>query len=143
MSSRERGVLSEDDRVTERPPDRFLSDDGHTGWFAFEPVSGASPQGHDEDPVIRLVRLRANEHAGPFWDDEGHLSDDYEELRRWIGVSRRLFDDVTAWNADFAATLTTQRDARWLARHRATQRALSARLRHEVHPGIRVPDAGD
>ena len=90
-----------------------------------------------------VVLLRADEHAGPFWDDEGYLSDDYEELRRWIGISRRLFDDVMAWNADFAATFNARRDAQWMARHRAAQRALSDRLQQEVHSGIRVADATD
>ena len=119
----------------------WRQEDAQHLWF--EPVGAGSSQDEGEDPGIRQVLLRPHEFAGPFWDDEGHLSDDYEELRRWIGISRRLFNDAMAWNADFAATVTSPRDPQWLAQHRATQQALVVRLRQEVRPGIGVPDASD
>ncbi len=128
--------------MTERPPEGLPSEDGHAGWFSYEPLDNAT-RGDDEDPDVQVVRLRAGTHAGPFWDDEGHLSDDYEELRRWIGISRQLFDDVMAWNDDFAANPTVRRDAGWSARHLSARRALTDRLRREVRPGIEVPEPVD
>jgi len=133
-------LLGHNGVVTERPPDRFRSEPGQTGWFAFEPA-GSHIKEDDEDPVIRVVTLRSDEHAGPFWDDEGYVSDEFEELQRWIGISRALFDDAMAWNDEFASSPTAERDAEWQSRHSATRQDLLRRLRREVHPGIEVPDS--
>ena len=62
--------------MTEIPPDRFMSEDLRTGWFPLNP-DGSHIHGDDDDPVIRSVSLKAHEYAGPFCDDEGHLSDDF------------------------------------------------------------------
>ena len=112
-----------------------MSGDGRAGWFAYEP-DGSRVKDEGPDPEIHVVELRALEHAGPFWDDEGHLSDDYEELRRWIGITRPLFDDVITWSEDFQRA--PRRDAEWRSRHLAKQRELTSRLSTEVHPGITV-----
>ena len=113
-------------------------EDGGAGWFAYAPLGAQPPD--DEDPVIRTVRLRAHEHAGPFWDDEGHLSDDFDELHRWIGISRELFDDAMAWNEELASLRSEPTDD-WKRHHSAERQELLRRLGHEVHPGIEVSSA--
>ncbi len=131
--------MGDNDDVTDTPPDRVPPEDGRGRWLSFEPLAGTTTDG-DDDPVIRVVRLRCHEHAGPFWDDQGHISDDYDDLRRMIGISRTLFDDVMAWNARFAASAAVRPGAERNARHLATQRQLTHRLRREVPPSIDVPD---
>lgn len=105
------------------------------GWFSFAPVGPRAPD--DEDPVVRVVRLREHEHAGPFWDDEGHLSDDFDELHRWIGISRGLFDDAVAWNEELASQ-QGEPSAAWTQQHLTRREELLRRLGQEVHPGIEV-----
>lgn len=72
---------------------------GVSGWFAFAP-DGA--RGVTRDEIVRTVSLRADEYAGPFWDETSHLSDDFDALHTWIGISRELFDDAMAWGQEFA-----------------------------------------
>lgn len=110
-------------------------DDGKFGWFVHPPEGAQYVD--DEEPVIRKVRLREHESAGPFWDDEGHLSDDFDELHRWLGISRQLFDDAMAWNDEFASRRSKQTE-NWKRMHFARQQELLRRLGQEVHPGIEV-----
>ncbi|GAA4712156.1 hypothetical protein [Nocardioides conyzicola] len=124
--------------MSEQYPDRLTppaDQRGEFGWFAFAPEGAADLD--NEDPVIRNVSLRAHEHAGPFWDDEGHLSDDFDELRRWLGISRQLFDDAMAWNEELASPQSEPPED-WKRRHFARQQELLRRLGEEVHPGIEV-----
>ncbi len=109
--------------MSEQDPDRLTrpgDQSGGFGWFAYAPP-GAQPH-DDEDPVVRTVQLRAHEHAGPFWDDEGHLSDDFDELHRWIGISRELFDDAMAWNDELASLRPKRRIGRTCASTQTTWR---------------------
>lgn len=124
--------MSEQSPEMPRPPgDRH----GGFGWFAFAPQGAADLD--NEDPVIRTVSLRADEYAGPFWDDEGHLSDDFDELHRWLGISRQLFDDAMAWNEELAS-LRNKPTEDWKRHHLARQQELLRRLGEEVHSGIEV-----
>lgn len=127
--------------MSEQNPDRLTrpgDQSGGLGWFAYAPP-GAQPH-DDEDPVVRTVQLREHEHAGPFWDDEGHLSDDFDELHRWIGISRELFDDAMAWN-DELASLRSEPTDDWKRHHSAERQELLRRLGHEVHPSIEISSA--
>lgn len=92
---------------------------------------------HDEDPEVSGVDLRPDEYAGPFWEIGGSLGDDFDELHRWIGISRTLFDDVMAWNEDVSGTPghPPADDALGLF---TRQQDLLRRLAAEVHPGIVV-----
>ena len=126
------GRFGDNGGVTEQPD----PEDAAAGWFSYEP--GGSTEDGDEDPLIRVVQLRTHEYAGPFWDDDGHLSDDFAELQRWLGISRPLFDDAMAWNKAFASSSPAERDAEWRAHHLSMRADLLRRLRREVHPHIVV-----
>lgn len=81
--------------------------------------------------------LQLDEYGGPFWDDEGHVSDDFDDVHRWLGITRELYDDVMAWNDEFAALwgeLPEERKRQALAR----QQKLVRLLRQQVHAGIEV-----
>lgn len=108
---------------------------GRFGWCAYAPEGARDVD--DEDPVVCRVELREDEYAGPFWDDEGSLSDDFEELHRWLGISRELFDDAMVWNDEFALLRSKPTDD-WKRQHFATQQELLRRLGQEVRPGIEV-----
>ncbi|GAB2876423.1 hypothetical protein [Nocardioides pacificus] len=107
------------------------------GWYAYAPADAADLQ--DTAPDVRCVLLRRETHAGPFWSDEEHLSDDFEELHAWLGISRELYDDAMAWNEDYASLASTPSEA-WEDAHFARAQDLLRRLRAEVPSGIRVPE---
>jgi hypothetical protein len=97
--------------------------DGATaGWY-----SHTSDEAHPstDEPEVRYVELRHEEYAGPFWDDQGHLSDEYDDLQRWLGISRELYDEAMAWNSE---------GGDW-----TVQQHLLRRLRTEVPSHIEVP----
>ena len=112
---------------------------GRAGWYSHTP-SWAVTRGHGtepEEPPVRWVDLRSNEIAGPFWEEEGALGDEYDDLQRMLGISRELIDDAFAWNERACArpcdaTPGHDRDL-W---HQ--QQALLRRLDLEVRPGIVV-----
>ena len=112
-------------------PDELNPPEIGFGWYAYSP-SGATSR-EDEDPVIEVVRLKANRELGPFFEPEGLISDDFEELHRWLGISRETFDDAMAWSErwDF-------RGARRDPRFETERRILVARLRNEVRDGITI-----
>lgn len=120
----------------EDTPASPLSDGAGTGWFAYAP-SGDAAAGAAGDPVVTRVDLSPDEYAGPFRDTGGSLGDDFDELHRWTGISRELYDDVMAWNDDVTATpgdpLADDTDGLF-----TRQQDLLRRLGEEVHPGIAV-----
>jgi hypothetical protein len=111
---------------------------GSFGWFA------SAPEGaHEvEDPVIRRVELRDDEYAAPFCDDQGHLSDNYEDLHAWLGISRGLFDDAMAWRGELGLLSTEPSDA-WKRQHFVRHQELVRRLGQEIRPGIEVDSPRD
>jgi len=121
------------------PSRRFgsRSDEGPaSGWFTYEVADGQDIE-EEEDPVVGRVELRNDEYAGPFWDDEEHLSEEFQELHRWLGISRELFDDVMTWNDEFVA-LRNPPTEQWKRSHFVRQQELLRRLAQEVRPGIEV-----
>jgi hypothetical protein len=98
----ERALDGKKANVSERAPDRFLSEDGRTGWYAHEP-DGSRLGGKDEPwlppppgSVIKLmgeytveVPLRS--------DQDGLMFSDTKELIAEFGVSRQLADDLASW----------------------------------------------
>lgn len=115
------------------------SEEAPFGWFAYLPPGVRDVD--DEDTAIRRVTLRAHEHAGPFWDDEEHLSDDYDELHRWLGISRELYEDAMAWNEESVASITCN-TAQWQRSHFQRKQELLRRLGKEIKPGIEVVSEG-
>lgn len=118
--------------MQERPelPHRLgPADDPTTGWFAYLPDGSRPEDLPGEDPGVDYVELRCDEYAGPFWEHGGHLSDDFDELHRWLGISRELYDDAMDWNS---------RGGDW-----AEQQRLLRRLREELPGRIEVPLARD
>jgi hypothetical protein len=87
----------------------------------------------DGEPLIKVVRLKPNDELGPFFEPEGFISDDFEELHRWLGISRQTYDDAMAWSErwDFRGP---RRDPRF----EDERQRLVARLRDEVHEGITI-----
>jgi hypothetical protein len=83
------------------PPDRLMSPDGKSGWYAFPPEGYVPPKDEPWIPppggsVIRLM----GEHTVevPLWF-EGLLFDDREELESHFSVSEGLVTDLVAWAA--------------------------------------------
>lgn len=42
------------------------------------------------------------EEAGTFWEGGIHISEDFDELHQWLGISRTLFEDAMAWHRESA-----------------------------------------
>src|SRR5688572_17031455 len=82
----------------------------------------------DDDPTsddkIRWIGLRHDEYMGPFWDGEWDVEQDFDDLHRRLGISRRLFSDIMEWN---------DKGGDWYERIR-----LLRRLRDEVPGHIEV-----
>ncbi|TYL45354.1 hypothetical protein FXB39_18670 [Nocardioides sp. BGMRC 2183] len=75
--------------------------------------------------------------AGPFWEGGVLISNDFDELHKWIGISRELFEDAMAWHEEYASLRTKPNDD-WKRQHFDRQRELLQRLASEVRPGIEV-----
>lgn len=110
------------------------------GWFAYPPNGANIPETETDDAPIRFVTLRADEYAGPFRGDHMSLGDDFDELHRWLGISRPLYDDVMAWNDEYVRLDGTKPDD-WKRPHFDVQQELLRRLAVEVHQGIEVQRA--
>lgn len=52
---------------------------------------------------MRTITLRAVREAGPVWSCGVHVSNEFDELHEWLGMSRRLYDDVMTWYSQFVA----------------------------------------
>lgn len=66
----------------------------------------------------------------PLWDEEGLLPDDPDWLRRVLGLSDALIEDLTRWGLDM-----TEMDSgavQWTAEVRATLNARGRALAHRV-----------
>lgn len=122
MSETSEGSLPEGDR-------RF-------GWYpqAREDDEGEATSG-DPSPHIGTVFLRADEYAGPFWDEHGSVTDDPAQLERWLGISSKLIQDILAWNAAHFATYRQPDSSMNLERQGVL---LLERLASEVRSPIRV-----
>lgn len=82
-------------------PDRMLSPDGQSGWYAFPP-DGYSAEGDDETfegpPEGSLIRFMAEESVDvPLWGPDGLIFNEAEDLVSEWGLSRELADEVVQW----------------------------------------------
>ena len=103
------------------------------------PPAGDGLADAGDDPAISRVDRRRDPYLGPFWEGGVHISDHFEELHRWLGISRDLFDDAVAWNEAYA-THPGVPDAAWERTHHREAVTLVRRLRAEVRPGIDVAE---
>ena len=121
--------ISHTSGVPDEIPDRHLSPDGGSGWYAFHPDGSRSEPDDDawsappEGSTIRFM----GEHSVevPLWDDDGFMFDSGEEMIREFGVGIDLAAEVVAW-ADQWQTRSGQPD------HDAAGEALSRRLQQEL-----------
>ena len=97
---------------------RVSDDPRPEGHFSLQAVRGVEP----DDEEVTLVRLQPDPYGGPFWDDEGGLSADFEDWEP-LGMSRTTYDAC----------------ARWCESPEEAERArLVVRLRHELPSEIAV-----
>lgn len=87
--------------MREDVPDRLLSPDGQTGWYAFAP-DGYDPQVDDDrwegPPDGSLIRFMSEDSVDvPLWGPDGLIFVDGEELGREWGISHELVADVVRW----------------------------------------------
>jgi hypothetical protein len=118
--------------VRESPPDRFLSPDGKSGWYA-SPPEGYSPD--DDEPWEgprsgTQIRFMAEDTVDvPLWSEDGLIIVDGEELMREWGISEALAVDVVAWGRGSQAGDNPRLDAE-AAR---LIRLLNNELEHRFH----------
>jgi hypothetical protein len=126
--------------------DRDRREDGARGpaadraWFVIDPT-GLEAAGEDGDePVVGPVYISNGEPdvLVPLWSlEEGYLSEHFDELHRWLGISRALYDDLVEWQVDSNAlggNNPEDSNADLLARRLRLEDQLAA----ELHPGIDI-----
>jgi len=86
-------------------------------WRGWEPQR----RGHQTETELR---------RRPFWEPDQLLSDDFDELNRWLGISRDTFDAAMAWNERWAERRHQRADPTICERER---HELIARIRAEAH----------
>jgi hypothetical protein len=128
-------VSAEDERQEECPdlPIALMSPDGTRGWYACRPDGSRPVIDEDQDPIVEVIRLRPDPDAGPFWEPDQLLSDDFDELRRWVGISRETYDAAMAWNDRWVERRQQRADPATCEQER---QGLIARMRAEAHEGI-------
>ncbi len=92
-------------REPERPKP-YLGDYPHGAYW-----SATRPEGTDE-PVVAdeeddsyegsVLRIMWDEDAGPLWGDCGLLREDVQWMRRALGLSGALIDDLLTWKRDMS-----------------------------------------
>ena len=127
--------MSGNDERQERPdlPIVLMSPDGTRGWYAYRSDGSLPVTDEDEDPVVEVIRLRPDHDAGPFWEPDQLLSDDFDELNRWLGISREAYDVAMAWNERWADRRQQRADPAACEQER---QGLLARMRAEAHESI-------
>jgi len=85
----------------------------------------------EDDVDIEVVVLEPHRDTGPFWEPDQLISDDFDELHAWLGISRETYDAAMAWSV------------RWDFRHHRQhpgyaqeRQRLIQRLRDEARDGI-------
>ena len=121
--------ISQTSGVPDELPDRLLSPDGRSGWYAFA-QDGSRIEDKDDawsaPPEGSTIRFMG-EHTVevPLWDDNGLIFDTGEEMIREFGVGIDLAAEIMAW-ADQWHTRSGQPD------HDAAGEALARRLQQEL-----------
>ena len=85
----------------------------------------------DEDANVEVVVPRPNREAGPFWEPDQLISDDFDELHRWLGISRQTYDEAMAWSE-----LWDFRGYRRHPNYEQERQRLMERLRRKAKEGI-------
>ena len=115
--------------VPDELPDRLLSPDGRSGWYAFKPDGSRIDE--DDEPWTpptkgTVIRFMGDHGVDvPLWDEDGLMFGTGEELVRHLGVGSDLAAEIVAW-AD-----------QWHRRagkpeHTAAGVALAQRLQHHL-----------
>lgn len=88
--------------MTNKPPDRLLSPDGRSGWYAFNAdrsrIGEEADDSWERPPEGSVIRLMGEDTVTvPLWDDNGLMFSAPEELVGELGVSPTLAADLAAW----------------------------------------------
>ena len=123
--------------MNERPPDRLVSPDGRSGWYA-HPPEGYRLEDDDrwEGPSEgSLIRFMSEDSVDvPLWSDAGLIFVDGDELVREWGVSEELATDIVSWGRASQGPDTPELDAEAARLVRALRRELSYRFRFVYQP---------
>lgn len=128
-----------------RRPEPYFGDypDG-AYWSAVRPEGNKDKVVSDEEYFSyegSSLRIMWDEDAGPLWGDGGVLSEDAEWMRRALGLSDALIDDLLAWKRDMTALHLGPTVDDWRGQGRRLDgrgRALAERLKDEAGPRFRV-----
>lgn len=90
---------SDNVEMREPPPDRILSPDGRSGWYAFPPEGYSPDDERREGPRSgTLIRFMAEDSVEvPLWGEDGLIFVDAGEMIREWGISETLAEDLVAW----------------------------------------------
>ena len=72
-------------------------------WSAIRPEGAKERVVADEEDYSYAgtdLRIMWDEDAGPLWGDEGLLGEDAQWIRRTLGLSDALIDDLLTWKQD-------------------------------------------
>lgn len=85
-------------------PEPYLGDYPHGAyWSAIRPEGAEDRVVDDEEHYLyegNTLRIMWDEDAGPLWGDEGLLGEDAHWMRRALGLSDALIDDLLTWQRD-------------------------------------------
>ena len=115
--------------VPDETPDRLLSPDGRSGWYAFR-QDGSRIEDDDDawsaPPDGSTIRFMGEHSVDvPLWDDNGLIFDTGEEMIREFGVSIHLAAEIVTWT-DQWQTRSSEPE------HDAAGEALARRLQQEL-----------
>lgn len=88
-------------------PKPYLGDYPHGPyWSAIRPEGAEAGVVADEEGCSYEgtgLRIMWDEDAGPLWGDEGLLGEDAQWIKRALGLSDTLIDDLLTWKQDMTA----------------------------------------
>jgi len=123
--------------MQDRPPDRLMSPDGRSGWYAFPP-DGYRPddderwEGPSEGSLIRFMSEDTVDI--PLWSEDGLIFIDEHELVRGWGVTEELAADIAQWGRASQGPATPELDAGAARLIRRLQQELDHRFRIVYQP---------
>jgi hypothetical protein len=117
--------------MPEPPPDRIMSPDGRSGWYAHEP-GGHQSESDDEWAGPRegsVVRFMAEDSVDvPLWGEDGLIFSDEHELEREWGVSPELAAAIVHWGRASQGPVSAELDAEAARLVRLLRRELDHRF---------------
>jgi hypothetical protein len=126
--------------MSEPPPDRLMSPDGRTGWFAYSPNgardSSETEKAWEPPPDGSLIRFMGDYGATvPLWGDGGLMFGSADDVVRSLGVSQELAAELEAWGSSWDGRADTRElDAEAAALVRRFQRETGYRFQVLYHP---------